>query len=125
MFTLFSRIILSNWRSLVILFVVILFASTGFITLRQITTNINTLVASETRPLFGADLMISPRGYASGDVLPLVASYLSGEEYVAAERREFSTTLLDRDSKAGLVQVIAYSGSYPQRGIMKTEGIQL
>lgn len=124
MFTLFSRIILSNWRSLIILFVVILFASTGFITLRQITTNINTLVASETRPLFGADLMISPRGYASGDVLPLVAPYLSGTDYTVAERREFSTTLLDKDGKAWLVQVIAYSGSYPQRGVLKVEKIE-
>lgn len=60
MFTLFSRIILSNWRSLIILFVVILFASTGVLTLRQITTNIESLVASETRPLFGADLIVSP-----------------------------------------------------------------
>lgn len=77
MLTLFSRIILSNWRSLIILFVVMLFASTGFVTLRQITTNIESLVAAETRPLFGADLIVSPRGYASGDVLPLVSSYLS------------------------------------------------
>ena len=61
MFTLFSRIILSNWRSLMILFLVILFASTGFITLHQVTTNIDSLVASETRPLFGADLIVSPR----------------------------------------------------------------
>ena len=44
-----------------ILFLVILFASTGFITLRQVTTNIDSLVASETRPLFGADLIVSPR----------------------------------------------------------------
>ena len=77
MFPLFSRIILSNWRSLIILFVVILFASTGFITLRQITTNIESLVASETRPLFGADLIISSRGYASGNILPLIAPYLT------------------------------------------------
>jgi hypothetical protein len=95
MFTLFSRIILSNSRSLLTLFFVILFASTGFVTLRQITTNIESLVASETRPLFGADLMVSPRGYASGDILPLVSPFLSGETFVAAERREFSTTLLD------------------------------
>lgn len=70
MFTLFSRIILSNIRPLVILFVVMLFASTGFITLRQVTTNVESSVARETRPLFGTDLMISPRGYASGDILP-------------------------------------------------------
>ncbi len=52
MFTLFSRIILSNWRSLILLFIVIVFACTGFVTLRQITTNIDSLVARETRPLF-------------------------------------------------------------------------
>jgi general stress protein CsbA len=52
MFTLFSRIIFSNYRSLAILFVVIFFASTGVLTLRQITTNIESLVAAETRPLF-------------------------------------------------------------------------
>lgn len=124
MFKLFSRIILSNWRSLIILFVVILFASTGVLTLRQITTNIESLVASETRPLFWADLMVSPRGYASGDVLPLISEYLVWEEYIAAERRGFSTTLLDRDGKAGLVQVVTYSGSYPQRGILEVEKLE-
>lgn len=123
MFTLFSRIILSNWRSLIILFVVILFASTLFITLRQVTTNIESFVASETKPLFWADLMVSPRGYASGDVLPLVSEYLKWENYVAAERRTFSTTLMDDQGKAGLVQVVAYSGSYPQRGILKSDRI--
>lgn len=76
MFKLFSRILLSNWKSLLVLFFVIFFASTGFITLRQITANIDASVASETRPLFGADLIVSPRGYASGDILPLVAPAL-------------------------------------------------
>lgn len=121
MFTLFSRIILSNWRSLIVLCVTILFASTGFVTLRQITTNIESSVASETRPLFGADLIVSPRGYASGDILPMIAPYLSGEVFQVAERREFSTTLLDQSGKPALVQVVSYSGSYPQRGILKTD----
>lgn len=125
MFILFSRIILSNYRPLIILFVVILFASTWVLTLRQITTNIESLVAAETRPLFWADLIVSPRGYASGDVLPLISKYLTWEEYIAAERREFSTTLLDRDGRAWLVEVVAYSGTYPQRGIMKTERVRL
>lgn len=95
MFTLFSRIFLSNWKSLFLLFFIILIASTGFLTLRQITTNIEKSVASETRPLFGADIVVSPRGYASGDILPLLSSVLSNEAYQAAERREFSTTLFD------------------------------
>ncbi len=118
MFPLFSRIILSNWRSLVVLFCVIIFASSGFITLRQITTNIESLVASETRPLFGADLIISTRGYASGNILPHIAPYLTWEQFIAAERREFSTTLLDKMGKASLIQVVAYSGTYPQRWIL-------
>jgi predicted lysophospholipase L1 biosynthesis ABC-type transport system permease subunit len=122
MFTLFSRIFLSNWRSLSLLFLIILIASTGFLTLRQITANIEKSVASETRPLFGADILVSPRGYASGDILPLVAESLKGEDYRAAERREFSTTLFDTSGKTWLVQVVAYSGSYPQRGILKLEG---
>ncbi|MBP9812610.1 hypothetical protein KBC86_04455, partial [Candidatus Gracilibacteria bacterium] len=122
MFTLFSRIFLSNWKSLFLLFFIILIASTGFLTLRQITTNIEKSVASETRPLFGADIVVSPRGYASGDILPLLSSVLSNEAYQAAERREFSTTLFDNLGKTGLVQVVAYSGSYPQRGILILEG---
>lgn len=124
MFHLFTRIIFSNIRSIVTLFFVILFTSTLFIMLRELTTNIESLVARETRPLFGTDLMVSPRGYASGDILPMIAPYLSGEQVRVAERREFSTTLLDRDGKAGLVQVVAYSGSYPQRGILKTEWVK-
>jgi predicted lysophospholipase L1 biosynthesis ABC-type transport system permease subunit len=99
MFTLFSRIILSNWRSLWVLFFIILFASTGFVTLRQITTNIESLVATETKPLFGADLIVSVRGYASGDILPAILPFLKDEQYQAAEKKEFSTTLLDRDGK--------------------------
>lgn len=121
MFTLFSRIFLSNWKSLFLLFFIILIASTGFLTLRQITTNIEKSVASETRPLFGADIVVSPRGYASGDILPLLSSVLSNEAYQAAERREFSTTLFDNLWKTGLVQVVAYSWSYPQRGILILE----
>ena len=121
MFTLFSRIILSNWRSLILFFIVIVFACTGFVTLRQITTNIDSLVARETRPLFWADLIVSSRGYARGDLLPLVVWYLSWESYVAAERRTFSTTLLDREGKTWVVQVVAYSGSYPQRGILQVQ----
>jgi putative ABC transport system permease protein len=124
MFTLFSRIILANWRSLAILFFVIFFASTGFVTLRQITTNIESSVASETRPLFWADLIVSPRTYASGDILPLVEWYLTWEDYRVAEKREFSTTILDNAWKIWLVQIVAYSGSYPQRGILQVEKLK-
>lgn len=60
MLTLFRLIFFRNWRSLLVLFGVILSSSVGFITLGQLTNNIKTSVATETRPLFGADVIISP-----------------------------------------------------------------
>lgn len=114
MYILFSRIILSNWRSLITLFVVLIFASTSFVTLRQITTNVDAFVTSKTKPLFGADIIVSSRSYATGNIFPMIAPALIGEAYTVAEKREFSTTLIDNENKTGLVQVVAYSGSYPQ-----------
>ncbi len=52
MLTLLRLIILRNSRALLTLFFVTLFSSVGFITLGQLTTNIESSVASETRPLF-------------------------------------------------------------------------
>lgn len=59
MLNLISLLISRNWRSLAILFSVVLFASTGFLVMRLISSNIELTVARETRPLFGADLRIS------------------------------------------------------------------
>ncbi len=115
MYTLFIRIILTNWRSILTLFIVLIFSGTSFLTLREITTNVDAFVTTKTKPLFGADIVIASRGYASGDIFPMIAPILEKEKYSIAERREFSTTLFDTDGKTGLVQVIAYSGSYPQR----------
>lgn len=59
MLKLLRLIIFRNIRSLIILFFVVLFASTGFLLMRELTGNIEASVARETRPLFGADLRIS------------------------------------------------------------------
>ena len=59
MLKLFWLIIFRNWRSLVILFSVVLFAGSAFLIMRLLTLNIEESVARETRPLFGADLKIS------------------------------------------------------------------
>jgi len=124
MLTLLRLIILRNWQSLLTLFFVTLFSGVGFITLGQLTTNIESSVASETRPLFGADLIVSVDGYTGASLHEVFAPYLSGETYTWAERHEFSTTLFDREGKTWLVQVIAYNGTYPQRGILKTEKVE-
>lgn len=121
MLTLFRLIIFRNWQSLLILFVVILTSTVGFVTLGQLSSNIKSSVAAETRPLFGADMIISPQGYTGISLHDVFSPYLSGEVYTWAERHEFSTTLFDREGKTGLVKVITYMGTYPQRGILKTE----
>ena len=59
MFTLFRLLLIRNWRSLTTLSIVIFFASTAFLVMRLLTTNIENSVATETKPLFGADLKIS------------------------------------------------------------------
>ena len=115
MTTLLRLIILRNWRSLVILFSVILFASTGFLTMQELTSNIEVSIARETRPLFGADLRIYHEGLASRSLIETFSPYLSGSEYSWAEIRDFSTTLIDASGKTGLVRVIAYTGDYPQK----------
>ncbi len=120
MFTLFRLIILRNWRSIALLFAVILFASTGFVTIRSLTDNIETSVAKETRPLFWADLRISHEWLAPAPLIDTFALYLSGYTYNWGEIREFSTTLSSTDGKPWLVNVIAYTGDYPQKWILET-----
>ncbi len=123
MLTLLRLIIFRNSRALLTLFFVTLFSSVGFITLEQLTTNIESSVASETRPLFGADMVISPEGYTGASLIDIFAPYLTGETYIWAERHTFSTTLFDREGKTALVKIVSYRGAYPQRGILKTEKI--
>jgi putative ABC transport system permease protein len=118
--TLLRLLFLRNWRSLLTLFFLITFSGIGFITLGQLTTNIETSVATETRPLFGADMIISVDGYTGASLHDIFAPYLKEEQYEWAERHEFSTTLFDQEGKTWLVKVIAYNGTYPQRGILKT-----
>ena len=45
-------IILRNWRPLAILCAVVLLATTGFLVMRQLTTNIEMSISRETRPIF-------------------------------------------------------------------------
>ncbi|MBP9780219.1 hypothetical protein KBD33_06430, partial [Candidatus Gracilibacteria bacterium] len=121
MFILLRLIILRNWRSLTTLVVIIVFSGVSFMTLGQLGANIQTSISDETRPLFGADIILSPLSYTGRSLYTTVVPYLGEEDYTYAERYTFSTTLYDQSGKTGLVKVVAYSGSYPQRGILKTE----
>ncbi len=115
MYTIFRLIFIRNIRSVLTLFLVILLSSTGFLVMRELTENIGGLVARETQPIFGADIRVSPRSYISTPIIDSVAPYLSSIQYSYGERTEFSTTLIDRDGKTGLVNMIAYTGTYPQK----------
>jgi predicted lysophospholipase L1 biosynthesis ABC-type transport system permease subunit len=99
----------------VILFSVVLLASTGFLVMRELTANIEASISRETRPIFGADLRISHEGLAPSALIETFAPYLSGADYSWGEIRDFSTTLIDQTRKTGLVRVIAYTGDYPQK----------
>ncbi len=99
MLTLLRLLFLRNRWSLLTLFLLITFSGVGFITLGQLTTNIETSVSTETRPLFGADMIISVDGYTGVSLHDTFAPFLKEEQYVWAERREFSTTLFDQEGK--------------------------
>ncbi len=120
MIKLLRLLISRNWKSLAILFSVILFTSTGFLIMRLITDNIELTVARETRPLFGADLRISYEWLPPDSLITTYSPFLSGTKYRWGETREFSTTLIARDGDPGLVNVIAYTWEYPQKGILET-----
>jgi predicted lysophospholipase L1 biosynthesis ABC-type transport system permease subunit len=115
MFKIFQLTLLRNWRSIAVLFAVLLLSNVGFLMMRQLTANIEQQVVAQTAPLFGADIRISSQDDQESPLFERVAPYLSGVSYSWAERIEFSTTLFDQDQKTGLVNVIAYTGVYPQK----------
>lgn len=121
MLTLFRLIFLRNIRPITILFLTILLASVGLSFMLLLTRNVENQVSEQTRPLFGADIIVSPREYTPTPIIDQVAPLLSGTLYSWWERTEFSTTLVDREGKTGLVKVVAYEGIYPQKWILKTK----
>lgn len=123
MFKLFRLIFGRNIRSIGVLFFVLFLSSTGFLVMRQLTENIEIAVSRETQPIFGADIRISPRNYTPEPIISILSPYLSGVSYSWWERTEFSTTLFDQEGKTGLINVVAYSGSYPQKWILELESL--
>ncbi len=123
MFKLFSLLFRRNFRSIAILFWVLLLSSAGFLVMRQLTENIERLVSEKTQPLFGGDIRVTFNGYLSGSLIEKVTPYLSWTTYSFGEKVEFSTTLLDQEEKTWLLKVIAYTGTYPQKGILKLEAL--
>ncbi len=120
MFRFFRLIFLRHVRAVLSLFFVLLLANTWFLVIRQVTENVEQIVAKETGPLFGADVIVSPRTYTAVPIIDQVRPILSGSSYSWWERTEFSSTLLDREGKTWLVKVIAYTWEYPQKWILET-----
>jgi putative ABC transport system permease protein len=123
MLKLFRLIFSTDIRASLTLFLVLVLAGTGFLTMRELTTNVENIVALETRPYVWADMTISSRGYSEIPLIDIVRPYLTGITYEWGEKKEFSTTLFDREWKTWLIQVIAYTGKYPIYGTLKTESI--
>lgn len=81
MFTLFRLIFLRNIRPITILFLTILLASVGLSFMLLLTRNVENQVSEQTRPLFGADIIVSPREYTPTPIIDQVAPLLSGTLY--------------------------------------------
>lgn len=109
MFRIFRLLFLSKPGAVFRLFLVFTLALTGFLSVRELTQNVERGVAEEVRPFLGGDVSISTNEPSSGSLLPLVSSRLSGIAYESVEKSDFNTTLFDRDGNTGLVRVIAYS----------------
>lgn len=77
MLKLFSLLFRRNFKAIATLFFVLLLSSTGFLVMRQLTENIEQLVAKKTQPFFGGDIRISFNGYMSGSIQEKIAPYLS------------------------------------------------
>lgn len=117
----FTRIFFSHLWSIGLLFTIIVFTGTLFITLGQLTANTEKEVTSQTRPIFGADIVIRSPSYTGARLIDIFAPSLSWANYSFAEKKEFSTTLFDQKGNIWLVRVVTYSGSYPQRGTLVTK----
>ncbi len=77
MLKLFSLLFRRNFQSIVVLFLVLLLSSTGFLVMRQLTENIERLVAEKTQPFFGGDIRITFNGYMTGSIIERISPYLS------------------------------------------------
>jgi UPF0716 family protein affecting phage T7 exclusion len=77
MWKLFRLILGRNIGPILTLFFVLFLASTGFLVMRQLAENIEVAVSRETRPLFGADIRVSPRDYISTPIIDTISAYLS------------------------------------------------
>lgn len=123
MFHIFLLIFTRNIRSIFVLFFVLMLSCTGFLVIRQLTENVELWVAQKTQPLFGADIRITNTLYTSWSLIEDISPYLTGITYSFGEKTEFSTTLLDSQNKARLVNVIAYSGVYPQKWLLTLKSL--
>lgn len=77
MFHFFRLIFLRNIRAVLTLFFVLVLAQTGFLVIRQVTENVENQVASQVGPIFGADIIVSPRSYTPVPIIDQVAPILS------------------------------------------------
>lgn len=123
MLKIFFLIFTRNIRSIAVLFFILVLSGTWFLVIRQLTENIERLVAEKTQPFFGGDIRITSNSYSSWTIIDIISPYLSWITYTYGEKTEFSTSLFDRDNKTWLIKVVAYSGIYPQKWILTLQAL--
>ncbi len=125
MISLFRILLRTSPRALFILFGIILFASTGVLTISNIISNVTVLVAREARPFLGADLAVKAGPGFTGSLREIVTPRLGAEtELILADKVTLNTTLFDSAGKAVLVKVVAVDASYPMYSTYETTRLE-
>ena len=125
MISLFRILLRTSPRALIVLFGIILFASTGVLTISNIISNVTVLVAREARPFLGADLAVKAGPGFTGSLREIVTPRLGAEtELILADKVTLNTTLFDSAGKAVLVKVVAVDASYPMYSTYETTRLE-
>ncbi len=110
----FRTLIKTSPRALVILFLMLVFAMTGVLTIRELTDNVEKTVSAEARPYLGGDIALSANSTFTGSLRASAEALLSKENGLKfSEKIDFYTTLFDAEGKSQLVRIVAVDEGYP------------
>jgi predicted lysophospholipase L1 biosynthesis ABC-type transport system permease subunit len=124
MHTLFRVLLRSAPRSLLLLFLIVTFAATGVLVIRQLVENVQRSISVEMRPYLGGDIRISANATFTGSIRESIQEILPQKEgYDFAEKVEFYTTAFDTSGKSELIRVIAVNSGYPLYSVYRTSQI--
>jgi predicted lysophospholipase L1 biosynthesis ABC-type transport system permease subunit len=118
LFRIFRSILVGYMRYIVILSCTVCIVVALFTMVRQVTSSISVQVSLESRPIYGTDIQVRIPSLAATDTLQYIRSILPTDGVDITLRQQFNTTLINQSGTTSLVRIVAYSGIYPQRGIL-------